>query len=389
MKSKNIIEINGKKYDANTGAPLHKPSKTSHATHTKTAKSNSGVSHGRTIDGFHKQTGQINRRSAHPKSVAPITHQKESAKQAPKIASTMRHTPKKAPLKARRSTTLNRSVVKVPSITTAVNVTLPTTSTAKQSPVVSSALKQSDLTRLKRAQEVSKSSVISRFNTPLNSPATTSKQPENPLTNHMVNLNHSVSAPHQQATEKRVSTKEHLVKKAIESASNNSVAPIHKKAAKKPRSKKSHFAQYTSTAIAALVLAGYVAYLNVPSISMKVAAHRAGFAATLPTYKPGGYGLRGPIAYSPGQVTLNFASNTDDRRFSLTQQPTTWDSTALLENYVTKQTQNYLTYQDRGLTIYIFNGSDAAWVNAGKLYHVKGENAQLDTDQLLKLATSV
>ncbi len=122
---------------------------------------------------------------------------------------------------------------------------------------------------------------------------------------------------------------------------------------------------------------------------MKVAAHRAGFAAALPGYKPAGYSLSGPIAYSPGQVTINFGSNTDSRRFSLKQQPTTWDSTALLENYVTKQTPNYLTYQDRGLTIYIFNGSSAAWVNGGMMYQLEGKNSQLDTDQLLKLATSV
>jgi hypothetical protein len=122
---------------------------------------------------------------------------------------------------------------------------------------------------------------------------------------------------------------------------------------------------------------------------MKVAANRAGFAATMPSYQPSGYSLSGPIAYSPGQVTVNFASNSDDRKFSLRQQPTTWDSDALLENYVTKQSDNYLTYQDQGLSIYIFDGTSAAWVNGQKMYIIDGSSSQLDTDQILKLATSI
>jgi len=148
-----------------------------------------------------------------------------------------------------------------------------------------------------------------------------------------------------------------------------------------------HFA---AGGLAALILGAYVTYLNVPAISMKVASSRAGFNATLPSQTPSGYGMRGPIAYSPGQVVINFGSNTDDRRFSVQQQPTTWDSAALKENYVAKNSSaEPLTYQDSGLTIYLYNSGDAAWVNDGKFYNVKTNNSQLDTKQILDIATSM
>lgn len=59
----------------------------------------------------------------------------------------------------------------------------------------------------------------------------------------------------------------------------------------------------------------------------------------------------------------------------------------MLDNYVNKQTENYLTYQEQGLTIFSFDNK-AAWVNGGLLYSVEG-NAQLSSEQILRLATSL
>lgn len=138
---------------------------------------------------------------------------------------------------------------------------------------------------------------------------------------------------------------------------------------------------------AVLVLIGYVTFLNMPAISMRVAVSRAGFDATMPGYKPSGYSLSGPVAYSPGQVSLKFASNTNSNDFTLTQKQSSWDSKALLDNFVTKQSNNYLTYQEKGLTVYMYDGK-AAWVNGGVWYNVEG-SSQLSSDQILKLATSM
>ncbi len=139
--------------------------------------------------------------------------------------------------------------------------------------------------------------------------------------------------------------------------------------------------------LAILVLGGYLTYMNLPVISMKVAASRAGVNATFPNYRPDGYGLNGPITYSPGEVNINYKSSTNDNGFKITQKPSNWDSQGLLDNFVTRQTENYLTFQERGVTVYTF-GDKAAWVNGGLLYTLDG-NASLSSEQVLRLATSM
>jgi hypothetical protein len=391
MKSTNIIELNGKLYDAKTGAQLKK-STTPKAVATPTPQPPVSVAKKRplpqtpkSIDGFtprRKATPSVAKLAPVPvKKPLPVTPGTAAAARKP--ASNIKQAIK-------RSQTLNRSVVTAPNLAVRSSKDQPTTDTES---LTSSALKHADSTRLNRAKHIAQSQVISKFGeaAKASAPHKAADKPHKNLTDHLAAA--QTAAVDEHTAIQRQSTKERLIKKALDSAVQTSPAqPLSKKAQKslaKKRSPRSFKARYASTAFAALLLAAYVAYLNIPSISMKVAAHRAGFAASLPSYKPSGYSLRGPIAYSPGQVTLNFASNTDQRKFALKQQPTTWDSTALLENFVTKKSANYLTYQDSGLTIYIIDGTSAAWVNGGKLYHVEGENSQLDTDQLLKLATSV
>jgi hypothetical protein len=382
MKSKNVIEINGKLYDARTGTLLSAPKKKTPAVVAKkagpaptTAKK---VMRPKSIDGFTRRTGGSIK--LHPtkktRTEAPVVTAPKSAKN--------RETAAPIKLKAKRSTTLSRNFVSAPQI----SITKPAEATSSSAGTVSStALKQADAQRLERAQQVSKSTIISRFN---HGQATENTKTIAPAARQKLSTATGSNRAQAQPTKttesaKHTSTKERLIKTALENAVAQH-APDTPHATKRKKSKH-HVTRYATTALAVLLLAAYVAYLNVPSISMKVAAHRAGFAANLPTYKPAGYSLRGPIAYSPGQVTLSFASNTDQRKFTLKQQPTVWDSTALLENYVTKKSSNYLTYQDSGLTIYILDNGDAAWVNGGKFYQVEASKASLDTNQLLKLAT--
>ncbi|MGH7196319.1 MAG: hypothetical protein ACREGJ_00955 [Candidatus Saccharimonadales bacterium] len=142
-----------------------------------------------------------------------------------------------------------------------------------------------------------------------------------------------------------------------------------------------------ASSLALLVLGGYITYMNLPNISMKVAASRAGIAASFPSYKPDGYSLNGPITYAPGEVTVAYKSNSNTEGFKLTQKASKWDSQALLDNYVMKQTDTYLTFQERGLTVYTFDNK-AAWTNGGLLYTVEGK-AGLSSDQILRLATSL
>lgn len=165
--------------------------------------------------------------------------------------------------------------------------------------------------------------------------------------------------------------------KPAKSEMNNSDSP----------SKRRAFSLIASGAVA-LFAFGYVAYLNFPNVAVRVAASRAGFQATMPNYKPGGYTFAGPVHYTNEQVVISFRSNTDDREYQIIERQTNWDSGSLLENYVAKESDRYLTFQESGLTVYIFNGSQAAWINKGVWYRIAGD-AALNTEQVLKIAASL
>jgi hypothetical protein len=143
-----------------------------------------------------------------------------------------------------------------------------------------------------------------------------------------------------------------------------------------------------SASLALLLLGGYFTYLNMPSLSVRVAAAQAGVNASYPSYRPDGYSLNGPVAYSQGQVTMKFASNSGPQSFSVDQAKSNWDSSAVLDNYVKQKAgDNYITYDEHGLTIYTY-GSNAAWVNGGILYTINGD-APLSSDQIRQIATSM
>jgi len=142
-----------------------------------------------------------------------------------------------------------------------------------------------------------------------------------------------------------------------------------------------------AASLAVVVLGGYLTYINMPNLSMRVAAARAGIDASFPEYHPDGYRFDGPIAYDNGEVSVKFASNTNQSGYTVNQKNSNWDSQAVLDNYVTKKSKNYLTYSEQGLTIYAYD-SEAAWVNGGVLYTIEG-NAPLSSDQILRIASSM
>ena len=163
--------------------------------------------------------------------------------------------------------------------------------------------------------------------------------------------------------------------------------------AKKP-AKKSFTRRYPrlvsagSASLAIVLLAGYFTYINLPSISVRVAAAQAGIDASYPSYQPAGYGIRGPVAYENGEVAINFQSSTNPSHFTINQSKSGWDSSALLDNYIVPQSNNsYASYNDNGLTIYVY-GNNAAWVNGGILHTIEGD-AELSGDQIRRIATSM
>lgn len=162
-------------------------------------------------------------------------------------------------------------------------------------------------------------------------------------------------------------------------------AKAHKKA---HRAKVTRFMSVASAAVAVLLLGAYFTYLNMPALSTRVAAAQAGIGAGYPGYTPSGYSLNGPVAYQQGSVTMKFAANAGPQNYTLSQTHSDWDSSALLEDYVSPQAgSNYITTTTGGLTIYSYN-TTSVWVNNGILYTING-NSTLSDEQIQRIAASL
>ncbi len=203
---------------------------------------------------------------------------------------------------------------------------------------------------------------------------------------------HAASAAKAQVPVKRQITVNHIpaaqVKQsAIEKAVLQTQTPA--KAHKTPFwQQKQRLTGIIAATFAIVLLGGYFTYLNMPSLSVRVAAAQAGINASYPDYRPDGYALNGPVTYSDGRVSMNFKANGSTANFTVSQSKSSWDSDAVLDNYVQPRAgQDYLPYTERGLTIYTYN-NNAAWVNGGILYTIEGD-APLSSEQIRRIATSL
>lgn len=192
------------------------------------------------------------------------------------------------------------------------------------------------------------------------------------------------AAPHQvnSAVRPAAIIKQEAMDEALNKApSHHAARPV-----KIPR-RKSRALSVASAALALLLLGGYFTYINLPNISVRVAAAQAGINASYPAYHPDGYRLAG-VAYTKGAVSMKFAANAGPQNFTITQQQTSWDSTAVDENYVKPNWgDDVVPYAEHGLTIYAHDGN-AVWVNGGILYTISGD-APLSSSQVRGIATNL
>lgn len=151
---------------------------------------------------------------------------------------------------------------------------------------------------------------------------------------------------------------------------------------------KKRFAVAMAMAIISIGLLGYLVSLNLPDLSVRVAAMQTGITNVYPSYVPSNYRLEGLVKEENGKITMNF-KNDLGKTFSLVEEKSSWDSAAVLANYVKKNWgEDYSVAKGQGLTIYI-SGSKAAWVNGGVFYIVDGEAAELNSSDLHDIAVSL
>lgn len=354
----NIIELNGKRYDARTGQqlPAHQTATSANGTTYLRPATSTGVA----IDGMSK-------RSATPRPATPPAHAVHQ--------------------RAEHSKTLMRTAVKKPEVTK----TKATPTIQKPKGHTRAALDSLlDSHRLSRAQKVPRSHNISRFGetgpqklTTITSvlpvrPAPAAPQPPALDQHHHTKLDtHTSRDPFQHAIDKATTHKQTPAK----------VPSRHHRAARRLHVSPK-ILSISTTALIVVLLGGFFAYQNVPNLSMRVATARSGMQGSLPDYKPAGFSMSGPIQYKKGQITVSFKSRTDNRQFNINQRVSNWNGQSLLDEFVAVGKRPYQTYQNDGKTIYIYDQNNATWVDRGIWYQIEG-NSALSSDQLLRLASSM
>lgn len=167
------------------------------------------------------------------------------------------------------------------------------------------------------------------------------------------------------------------------SSHNRHVAPMRKKSGAK------RFA--IAFVCAAICVGGVIGFVGskMPDVSVRVAAMQTGIQASYPSYVPRDYKL-GDISSEDGKITMIF-TGPDDSSFTLVEEKSSWDSSALLRNYVEPTwAENYTTTHEQGITIYIADTtSDAAWVNGGVLYKITSSGTALTKKQVRNIVVSL
>lgn len=161
-----------------------------------------------------------------------------------------------------------------------------------------------------------------------------------------------------------------------------------KKSGKKHLFKKKKFALAAVAAVISLVVLGYLVSVNLPDISVRVAAMHSGIEKAYPSYVPASYRLDGLVKEENGRITMAF-KNDRGQKFTLMEEKSSWDSSAVLTNYVLKNWgASYSIAKGQGLTIYV-SDSNAAWVNGGVFYVITDEGNSLTSSDLHDIAISL
>lgn len=338
MASAKTITINGREYDAVTGLP---------------------------VEGTQKAAPKA---SSTPKSKETKSATSRNQTAAGSVHSTVQ-----------RSTTLARRAAKKPATAHKTNILRPKTG---------------------RHMDIAQSSKITKFApNPVIKPKTASASPVKPGVPAVVKDKPAQVHPAAQraiakATTKKqaaiVAAKPQTSKQVKDAAIEKALATPKATQVKKGESKTKWKKRILAIAIILAVIIGslYLVYRFIPSVSVGIAASSAGISARYPDYIPDGFAFSQPVSYSDGEVTLKFASNSNDTSYAISQKRNSWDSSAVLDKIVKPLVgDSYTTTKERGLTIYTYSRG-AAWTNGGILYIISG-NATLSSDQIRHIATSL
>ncbi|MFZ2125059.1 MAG: hypothetical protein WA087_00695 [Candidatus Saccharimonadales bacterium] len=244
------------------------------------------------------------------------------------------------------------------------------------------------LRKVGRNMDIARSSSVSRFTKSISQPKVT-------LTQHQPDLGPSRHPMAKKADRLHNLSKQVIPEKTSQQVKEEAIAEAFRKLEQSKQQQTESLKRSKRLVNTVGIIAGlifiiflvYFMYINVPSLSMSIAGAQAGISATYPEYRPDGYSQNGPVSYTDGAVVISFKSGSGSSNFAIKQVKSSWDSTAVKDMVAKDSSGEFITTEERGLTIYSYNGN-AAWVNGGILYSISG-NASLTCDQIRRIATSL
>lgn len=400
--SDDVIELNGKRYDALTGALLGK-------SHTKPVPA---PTTGRVIDGFIRPSHPAVKHAPRKpeKKPEPVAAKKPVHHGAPAVHHEVKHDPKPIPAtpkheaprahhththpapkiiaahQPQHTKTLMRRAVHKPDthLKPAIKPQAPAEMMARpDSSMVrhKHSVTTVDPTRQERADRIARHSGVRRFHSGSHAGASATAALHSGTVEH-VPVIAVKTAPQPQAHAAHPAKPAHVdIFEAAMSHANSHEHAKHKK-------HRAHRRLINTLAVvgAFLVIGGFITYLSMPAIELRVASMQAGFSVSRPAYVPTGYAMENGVQRDGGTVSMSFRSG--DSRFTITQQASDWNSQTLLDNTLALSGEHD-TVQKNGQTIYVYgDGANASWVNGGVRYDVHG-NAQLSKDEIATIATSL
>ncbi len=399
--TKNVIDINGKRYDTVTGALIGNVE--SNAARPATA------SRGQFVDGF-RRTSRTARTATAPLKPIPAkaahTAVAVPAPQPRKIHEPASHVKPHAPQQSKTlmRTAVKKPVIQAPSVIKAQTRTDILARVPQQTIVPKLSHTRVDNRRQRRAERIIQSPAVSKYSQPAASlvqapvaQAISQKHASKvqpvvpapaPVRSELRAPRPVHQKPHQTAHQRPAAQMNRNTQPLSHDIFEQALAEADSHERTYARKKRGRLAGMATAACAVLLLVGFLGYQNIELINMKVAASRAGIQARLPEYSPTGFSI-GNLTYSSGSVTMDYFAESDpSRTFKISQTASEWNSSALLDNFVTTTSKSYQTIERAGRTIYLYGNNTATWVDNGIWYTVNG-NENLTSTQLLDVASSL
>jgi hypothetical protein len=299
--------------------------------------------------------------------------------------------------RAQRSQTLMRTAVKKPALNLAKAV-----ANSPKKPDIQSRTNHVDSSRLARVQSIDKNNKVRRFGHGVNAqapkaahaqkaevgevmprkneakPSSTAAESTRPLPSMVTSVSHQ--------------NLERMLDEALTRADahkRSKRGQMHDQSIVQKIMNAPRWLSIGTSAVILVLLASYIAMNRVPSVAVRVAATKAHIKAQVPAYIPSGFSFVGPVKYTEGSVSIKFKANdSSNREFTVKQTGSKMSNKSLEDKIVPKDTQ-VQTSVVNGNTVYIYGqGNDAAWVNNGIQYTI-ADGANLNSDQLLKIASSL